>query len=46
MTWLDAQAKVNNLGGSLLVIHDATEQAHYASVDINFKQLDWSLSKM
>ena len=32
MTWLDAQAKVNNLGGSLLVIHDATEQAHYASI--------------
>ena len=32
MTWLDAQAKANNLGGNLLVIHNAIEQAHYASI--------------
>ena len=32
MTWLDAQAKANNLGGDLLVIHNAIEQAHYASI--------------
>ena len=32
MTWPDARAKANNLGGDLLVIHNAVEQAHFASI--------------
>ena len=32
LTWQDARAKANNLGGDLLVIHNAVEQAHFSSI--------------